>query len=131
MRTRRLTRVLLATLLLGGMLGAGGPAAAAVGPSARTLDQAIDRGWNCDPLILLGGHYHCSPPGRPGVADIIAGTDVASITHQVFHADGTFAGTELLIRADLFAGQPCPTDAWLPVPAPEFVQYWACHRFDF
>ena len=128
MRTRRLARVLLATTLLGGMFGVGSPAAAA---SARTLDQAIASGWNCDPLILLGGHYHCSPPGRPGVADIIAGTDVPSITHQVFRPDGSLAGTELLIRADLFAGQPCPTDEWLPVPAPDFVQYWACHRFDF
>lgn len=42
------------------------------------------------------------------------------------------AGTELLIRADLFAGQACPTDMWLPVPPwlPE-PAYWACHHFQF
>ena len=99
---------------------------------ARTLTQAQAAGWDCTPLILIGGHYHCSPPGRPSVADIIAGTDVASVVHQVFDADGSLAGTELLIRADLYAGQPCPTDEWLPVPPWLPVpQYYACHRFDF
>ena len=125
---RRSSRTLLAALLLGGMLGSASPAAAS---GARSLDQALANGWNCEPLILLGGHYHCSPPGRPGVADILAGTNVASITHQVFRADGSLAGTELLIRVDLFAGQPCPTDEWLPVPPFGPTEYWACHRFDF
>lgn len=102
------------------------------GAGKRTLAQAQAAGWDCSPLVLIGGHYHCSPPGRPSVADIIAGTDVASIAHQVFSPDGRLAGTETLIRADLYAGQPCPTDQWLPVPpwlpAP---QYYACHHFDF
>jgi len=105
--------------------------ASPVSAGGRTLDDAIADGWNCTPLILLGGHYHCSPPGRPGVGDIIAGTDVPTVEHQVFRVDGTFAGTEILIRADLFAGQPCPTDEWLPVPPIGDVQYWACHHFDF
>jgi hypothetical protein len=101
------------------------------GNTNRTLDQAIANGWDCNPLILLLGHYHCSPPGRPSVADIIAGTDVASVEHQVFMPDGTFAGTEVLIRADLYAGQPCPTDRWLPVPPFGPVEYYACHHFEF
>jgi hypothetical protein len=101
--------------------------------SRQTLQQAMAAGWDCTPLILIGGHYHCSPPGKQGVAEIIAGTaDSPSIVHTVFRADGTFAGTETLIRADLFAGQPCPTDVWLPVPPwlPE-PTYWACHHFAF
>jgi hypothetical protein len=101
------------------------------GAGKRTLAQAQAAGWDCNPLILIGGHYHCSPPGRPSVADIIAGTDVASVVHQVFRPDGSFAGTETLIRADLFAGQPCPTDEWLPVPPWGPVEYYACHHFDF
>ena len=106
--------------------------ASAGGAGQRTLTQAQAAGWDCTPLILIGGHYHCSPPGRPSVADIIAGTDVASVVHQVFDANGNLAGTELLIRADLYAGQPCPTDEWLPVPPWLPVpQYYACHRFDF
>jgi hypothetical protein len=101
--------------------------------SVRTLEQAQTAGWDCTPLVLIGGHYHCSPPGVPSVADIVAGTATTpSIVHQVFLPDGELAGTELLIRADLFAGQPCPTDVWLPVPPwlPE-PTYWACHHFQF
>lgn len=124
---RRVTKPLALVAGLGVLATTISPVAA----GGRTLDQAIAAGWNCEPLILLGGHYHCSPPGRPGVGDIIAGTDVATIEHQVFRPDGTFAGTELLVRADLFAGQWCPTDEWLPVPPVGDVQYWACHRFDF
>jgi len=108
---------------------------AAGGPSSdnpnRTLAQAMANGWDCNPLILIGGHYHCSPPGKPSVADVIAGTDEPSVVHQVFRTDGTFAGTEHLIRADLYAGQRCPQDQWLPVPPVGPVQYYACHHFDF
>jgi hypothetical protein len=101
--------------------------------SRLTLDQAMATGWDCMPLILIGGHFHCSPPGKQGVTEIIDGTaDSPSIVHTVFSADGRFAGTELLIRADLFAGQRCPTDVWLPVPPwlPE-PTYYACHHFAF
>ena len=101
--------------------------------SRLTLDDAIRTGWDCTPLVQIGGHYHCSPPGKQGVAEIIAGTaDSPSIVHTVFSADGRFAGTELLIRADLWAGQPCPTDVWLAVPPwlPE-PTYFACHHFAF
>jgi hypothetical protein len=103
------------------------------GGGSRTLAQAQAAGWDCNPLILIGGHYHCSPPGVPSVQDIADGTATTpSVVHQVFEPDGAFAGTETLIRADLFARQRCPTDQWLPVPpwlaAPT---YYACHHFKF
>ena len=83
----------------------------------RSLETAQAAGWDCNPMILIGGHYHCSPPGKPSVQDIVDGTATApSVVHQVFRPNGAFAGTETLIRADLFAGQRCPTDQWLPVP---------------
>jgi hypothetical protein len=110
-----------------------GAASAATSTSERSLAGAQAAGWDCDPLVLIGGHYHCSPPGKEGVLEIIAGTATSpSIVHQVFRPDGAFAGTETLIRADLFAGQRCPTDEWLPVPPwlPE-PRYYACHHFDF
>ena len=108
-------------------------ASAASGASQHTLAQAQAAGWDCAPLILIGGHYHCSPPGKEGVLEIIDGTASSpSIVHQVFHADGTYAGAETLIRADLFAGQPCPTDQWLPVPPwLPTPMYLACHHFAF
>lgn len=108
-------------------------AGAAHGANSRTLAQAQAAGWDCNPLILIGGHYHCSPPGVPSVQDIVDGTATTpSVVHQVFEPDGTFAGTETLIRADLFARQRCPTDQWLPVPPwlPE-PMYYACHHFEF
>src|SRR5262245_21643631 len=99
----------------------------------RTLAQAQASGWDCEPLVLIGGHFHCSPPGKPGVLQIIDGTATSpSIVHQVFRQNGAFAGTETLIRADLFARQPCPTDGWLPVPPWQSPPaHWACHHFDF
>jgi len=108
-------------------------ASTALGASNHTLAQAQAAGWDCEPLILIGGHFHCSPPGKEGVMEIINGTATSpSIVHQVFRADGTFAGTETLIRADLFAGQPCPTDQWLPVPPwLSTPTYYACHHFEF
>ena len=51
----------------------------------RTLDQAQAAGWDGRPLILIGGHYHCSPPGKPRVEAIIDGTATApSIVHRSF-----------------------------------------------
>jgi hypothetical protein len=118
------TAIAAATVILAGAVNGAGP---------HSLTQAQEAGWDCDPLVLIGGHYHCSPAGKPGVLDIIDGTATSpSIVHQVFRPDGSFAGTETLIRADLFAGQACPTDQWLPVPP--WVSppaYWACHHFQF
>jgi hypothetical protein len=130
---RIITIIATSAVVVAGAVAVVGTAAggASSGNPNRTLAQAMANGWDCTPLILLGGHYHCSPPGRPSVADIIAGTDEPSIVHQVFLPDGSFAGTELLIRADLYAGQPCPTDQWLPVPPVGPVQYYACHHFEF
>ncbi len=105
---------------------------AATTTSQRSLAAAQAAGWDCDPLVLIGGHYHCSPPGKDGVLEILAGTATApSIVHQVFRPDGSFAGTETLIRADLFARQRCPTDQWLPVPPGSAPAYYACHHFAF
>jgi len=130
MRRLRSTLAPLAALAFASTLFAGSTLAI---NSRLTLDQAMASGWDCTPLILIGGHYHCSPPGKQGVAEIIAGTaDSPSIVHTVFRADGQFAGTELLIRADLWAGEPCPTDIWLPVPPwLPTPMYLACHHFAF
>jgi hypothetical protein len=130
MRRPRFTLPALSGLLLASTFFPG----VTLGINSRlTIDDAMAAGWDCTPLIQIGGHYHCSPPGKQGVAEIIAGTaDSPSIVHTVFSADGRFAGTELLIRADLFAGQRCPTDVWLAVPPwlPE-PTYYACHHFAF
>jgi len=107
--------------LVGAAYGAGGP--------GGDMAQAQASGWDCNPQVLIFGYYHCAPPGKPSVADLIAGTDVSSIVLRVFTPDGTFAGTELLLRADLYAGQGCPQDNLVTWDGPLFG-YRACHHFD-
>ena len=90
MRRLRLPFAALTALLLSSGLFAGNAMAIS---SRLTLDQAIASGWDCGPLVLIGGHFHCSPPGKEGVIEIIEGTaDSASIVHTVFRPDGRFAG---------------------------------------
>jgi hypothetical protein len=104
-------------------------AGTAAGESNTTIAQAKAAGWNCNPEVLIVGYFHCAPPGKPSVADLIAGTDEPSIVLRVYHPDGTFAGTEHLMRADLYQGQACPQDdlaEWDLLP----FGYRACHHFD-
>ena len=113
----------LAALMSGVAHGAGGP--------GGTLAQAQGAGWDCSPLVQIGGYLHCAPPGKPSVADLIEGTDAPSMILRVFTPDGRFAGIETLLRQDLYVGQTCPQDAlavwdFLPLSG----GYYACHRFD-
>lgn len=54
-----------------------------------------------------------------------------SVRVMVFTEDGEqFLGTELLLRGDIYAGQPCPQnglDAW---DFDDGIGYFACHHFD-
>ncbi len=94
-----------------------------------------ERGWACFPpppgLIV-----HCSPPNTD-IAALFAG-DLASVTSLNFDVTGeTFLGTEVLIRADLFHGQPCPQGTF---PGGEYEpvdfdgdgvpEYFSCHHFN-
>ena len=129
-----MTRKVLFMLALA--LAAMGIAGMAFGAGGKggTAAQAKAAGWNCNPEVPIAGNYlHCAAPGKPSVADILAGTTNApSIELRVFDfTTGVFAGTESLIRADLYRGQPCPQDnltEWTLLPLP--VPYRACHHFD-
>lgn len=94
------------------------------------MAQAQAAGWDCSPQVLIVGYFHCAPPGKPSVLDMIQGnTESPSIVLRVFYPSGAFAGTEHLIRADLYQGQPCPQDnlaTWDLLP----FGYRACHHFD-
>lgn len=102
--------------------------ASADGVSPAQLEQA---GWDCI-VPLPGDNLHCAPPG--GLGRVLAGT-AETMTFLVFRTDdGAFLGTELIVRADLFNGQPCPTDP----PSGQYtylfpllgLDYYACHRYD-
>ena len=111
-------------------------AGSAGGASQATWQQAADAGWQCDPEVLIFGYYHCAPPGGPSVTDLIAGTNEPIIVLRVFSPDAerterTLVGIERLIRADLYAGQPCRQDnlaTWDLLDFP--TDYYACHNFD-
>jgi hypothetical protein len=114
-------------------------------PAATDMDRTKAAGWDCTPEVPIAGPYlHCAPPGKPSVADIAtgSGSTVPSLQLRVFnYADKSFAGTESLIRADLYEKQSgkerlCPQDASnLPGGAWGFLDlpgadYYACHRFE-
>jgi hypothetical protein len=103
-------------------------------PSGLTDLQQTDRTWDCEPYVPIAGNYqHCAPPGKPSVAELLAGdTNAPSLELRVFDfTTGEFAGMEALQRADLYRGQPCSQDGqseWGLLDLP--VDYRACHRFE-
>lgn len=119
-------------LVVAPILAAIGLASSALGGSgAATMAQSQAAGWDCAPQVLILGYYHCAPPGKPSVLDMVLGDRSSpSIVLRVFHPDGTYAGTEMLRRNDLYrANTPCRQDnlaTWDPLP----FGYYACHHFD-
>jgi hypothetical protein len=100
------------------------PAASSGSVSPAQLENA---GWDC-PFVL--GAIHCAPPG--GLGRVLNGS-AKTMSFLVFH-EHEFLGTELIVRADVFNGQPCPTDP----PTYRYtylgphlgLDYYACHRYD-
>jgi hypothetical protein len=91
--------------------------------------KLVRAGWSCDVI----GEVHCFPPAT--------GASSASITVRVFDTsdptatDAPFLGTEILIRADLYQGQPCPQDGLdeyhgLDLFGGPEIDYYACHHYD-
>jgi len=123
-----LRRMVAVVALLAGALAIAGIAYSAGGD----MEQAQSADWDCNPQVLIIGYYHCAPPGKPSVLDIVLGnTNAPSLELRVFNPDGSFAGIESLIRADLYRGQACPQDGleeWGLLDLP--VDYRACHRFE-
>jgi hypothetical protein len=109
-------------------------------PGSPNPDTLIDHGWRCDDVVHA---VHCIPPAL--VAKVFSDPPQPPPAFFVLVFDNqtsAFLGTEFNIRADLFHGQPCPTDptptgepgqyTYLPdlgFPAAIFP-YYACHRFD-
>lgn len=98
------------------------------GNATRDLGRLSSHGWMCVPIPQLG--VHCFGPGAFAAS--------ASVPVLVFDTDdptnpaAPFLGTEVLIRADLYAGQPCPPEGgeYTLIPASDFpVDYMACHHY--
>lgn len=126
-------RLLITAALLTAIAGFAAPAAAG-GLSPAQLARA---GWDCILPPPFNPNVHCAPPGS--LAKILSGEAevvlwLAFATDDLDATDAALLGTERQIRADLFRGQPCPTDppsfewSWL---YPRFGwDYYICHTFD-
>lgn len=97
----------------------------AASAQGHNADQLTNAGWFC---VNAGPNnwVHCLKPGFDPTSE--------SQIVKVFSEDGlTFLGTELLIRADLYAGQPCATDKggdYELLSGVFPVDYRACHHFE-
>lgn len=127
-RERAMRRTMTMTGLLGVLTTIAAAAAFSQGVSQGHLEKA---GWTCfKPLPT--DNVHCVHPG--GLTAVVTG-EAETMTFLVFStSDGSFLGTELIVRADVFNGQPCPTDP----PGGQYtylkpilgVDYYACHRYN-
>jgi hypothetical protein len=105
----------------------------ATGASASGVSPATlrEEAWDCVDFGPIG--IHC---GHEGWVGSLQTGEAEEVTLLVFsNTDGQFLGTEQNIRADLYQGQPCPSD---PSPSGQYtdlsslfgVPYFACHRYD-
>lgn len=115
------------------------PTTASSTSGGLSAKQLSDAGWTCfnvvSPVVGTLG-VHCAPPGQPfpptGQPHIQLLYFFNTIDPNSNAPD--FTGTETLIRADLYHGEPCPTEpgpnggyTYLPdIGLP--LNYYACHR---
>jgi hypothetical protein len=128
-------RLLIAFVLAAATIALPSTAVLGAGTGPAQLDRA---GWDCFlPPVEFNPNVHCAPPGQ--LERIVSGEArtamfVAFATDDLDATSAVFLGTERLIRADLFRGQPCPTDP----PSYEYSSlferfawdYYICHTFD-
>jgi hypothetical protein len=136
-----------------GILGvAAGITVAGAGANGQSPAQLQRAGWSClnpEGAFPANPNVHCFPPGQ--LEAVVAGTAVGAMlkafaTADVNAEEAPFLGTERMLRADHFNGQPCPTD---PPGAPSGESrknspeydwsylgprfgwdYYICHTFD-
>lgn len=89
------------------------------------------RGWDCRPAPTIPNRMTCSPPNQ-GHPLLLPGPPPpddrpATFTLLVFDS-GVFIGTDLLIRSDLYHGQPCHSTG-APYRLIARIGYYECLRF--
>jgi len=88
--------------------------------AGNTAEQLSNAGYFC---VNAGpsNWLHCLRPNHFGNP---------TVPVKVFSEDGMeFKGTELLLRPDIYAGQPCPQDGLDMWGYNEDLDYMACHHF--
>jgi hypothetical protein len=119
---KRITLMVTVALVMALMMAVGAGSAGAQGNNPAHLSS---KGWNC--FNVPGQGLHCQPPG--------AGNSSAAIPLKVYDTEdpeaeeASFLGTEILIREDLYAGQPCPQEGTASYTRLPFGYYY-CHHYD-
>jgi hypothetical protein len=107
------------------------PLTAAAQRRGLSPKQLNDHGWTCFNVPGLG--VHCAEPGQefPPTQPVVQLLYFFNTTDPTSDVPD-FTGTETLLRADKYHGQPCPTEA-----SGEYffigdlgggVEYYGCHR---
>jgi len=120
------------------VLIAGAWSASTAFTSGFTKEQAVNAGWDCAPDVVIVGHYHCAPPGRPSLQEVLDGADPVTFELSCFSAvsnskgEHELLGTEQLMRADLFEqgsdDRACRGGGeWVDLRPT--IDYFACHHF--
>lgn len=126
------SRKLRATFVLLGLTGAlavigvtAGPGLAQ-GPSPAHL---AEQGWTCFVPPVSGVGMRCFNPaqGRPPIPPL-GEEGRASYTAMAWNPASEFEGHVHLIRADLYAGQPCPQAASGEYLFRQNIGYYECLR---
>jgi len=128
-------RMFIALAVVASISVVAAPAVMAQGVGPAKLAAA---GWDCFlPPLEFNPNVHCAPPGQ--LDGIVSGQArsamfVTFATTDLSASSATFLGTERLIRADLYHGQPCPTDPPSYKYSSLFARfgwnYVICHTFD-
>ena len=109
-----------------GAAGATGSSASQRVGQGNTPSHLTQAGWHC---VNVPGHgVHCEDPHADIGSSVHIQVKVFD-TSDVASTSATFLGTESLVRADHYRGQPC-----LPGHGDYFLLpfgYYACHHFDF
>jgi hypothetical protein len=126
--TTRNARRAVALLGLSGALAVIGLTAGpglAQGPSPA---QLAEQGWTCFvPPIPVGMRCFNPAQGRPPIPPL--GEDGReSYTAFAWSSTGEFQGHVHLIRADLYAGHPCPQTGGGPYVFRPNIGYYECNR---
>ena len=118
---KRMLMLTTVALVMALMMAVGAGAAGAQGNNPAHLKE---QGWNCFNVPGLG--VHCEAPG--------GGNSSATTPLKVYDTadpadeEATFLGTEILVRPDLYAGQPCPQN---DLPDYEDIGFArTCHHYD-
>ena len=127
----RSSRKLRAAVVLLGLTGAFALIGSTAGPglaNGPSPAQLAEQGWTCFVPPVTGAGMRCFNPaqGRPPIPPL--GEDGrASYMAMAWNSAGEDEGHVHLIRADLYAGQPCVPTGGLYVFRPN-IGYYECLR---